>query len=390
MQSPITALHRKGIIINLGLYCILNSLKHVTSMDFFVDSYNSTKGSKLYFSAYNGSILFEPTPYNRLLSTSVFEDNNTSSSLGEQETEIEWLKIFDQCQLVMTITGVFANFLTFLTLSINGKAFSPMMLILLRHQSIVDSVVCLMASIYLLQPFMWVPGHYILDLIMCIWWNGQGTFWAVIYLSIWNLVILAYERYLAVCRPFYHNQLTSRKIGILISMTYLTGWIYAVAGSYQVRLSNGKCTPEYRTDSPLLESFFFAYGIFSFVTYYVLPCAFFFVFYGLVLIGFQKRRNSEMASSRIIDKATSELTKTAITVTAIFIISMGFEFWYYMLGYTEVVSYTINSPIQQVALWMTSLNSVANPFVYGLLLPAYRKSLVTTFCCRSRLKSGKK
>ena len=49
---------------------------------------------------------------------------------------------------------------------------------------------------------------------------------------------------------------------------------------------------------------------------------------------------------RVIDTAASQLTKTAITVTAIFIVSLGYDSWYYLLGYAGATEYKFNSPIQ--------------------------------------------
>ena len=50
--------------------------------------------------------------------------------------------------------------------------------------------------------------------------------------------------------------------------------------------------------------------------------------------------------SRVIDTAASQLTKTAITVTAIFIVALGYDSWYYLFGYSGVIEYTFNTPVQ--------------------------------------------
>ena len=61
-----------------------------------------------------------------------------------------------------------------------------------------------------------------------------------------------------------------------------------------------------------------------------------------------------------------------------------------MLGYTGVTEYKVNSPIQKVAVLFATCNSVANPFVYALLMPAYRKSVMLTLCCLGKIrKPGK-
>ncbi len=50
----------------------------------------------------------------------------------------------------------------------------------------------------------------------------------------------------------------------------------------------------------------------------------------------------------MIDTAASQLTKTAITVTAIFIVALGYDLWYYVLGYSGVTEYKMNTPIQKI------------------------------------------
>ena len=50
---------------------------------------------------------------------------------------------------------------------------------------------------------------------------------------------------------------------------------------------------------------------------------------------------------RVIDTAASQLTKTAITVTAIFIVALGYDCWYYILGHLGVTDYVYNSPKQK-------------------------------------------
>ncbi len=67
----------------------------------------------------------------------------------------------------------------------------------------------------------------------------------------------------------------------------------------------------------------------------------------MVVITMTRRKNqSDFGTSKLINKATTELTKTAIIVTVVFIISLGFDLWYYVLGYSGVIDYVLNSPLQ--------------------------------------------
>ena len=94
----------------------------------------------------------------------------------------------------------------------------------------------------------------------------------------------------------------------------------------------------------------------------------------------RERLNSKtVACSNVIDAANSLMTKTGVVVTAIFVSTMGYDVIYYLLGKIGVVVYKTNSPLQKIGLLLSAFNSVANPFVYVLLMPAFRDSLRKTF-----------
>ena len=93
----------------------------------------------------------------------------------------------------------------------------------------------------------------------------------------------------------------------------------------------------------------------------------------------ERLKSTTVACSNIIDAANSLMTKTGVVVTAIFVLTIGYDVIYYMLGKIGVVVYRTNSPLQKIGLLLSAFNSVANPFVYVLLMPAFRDSLRKAF-----------
>ena len=93
----------------------------------------------------------------------------------------------------------------------------------------------------------------------------------------------------------------------------------------------------------------------------------------------ERLKSTTVACSNVIDAANSLMTKTGVVVTAIFVLTIGYDVIYYMLGKIGVVVYRTNSPLQKIGLLLSAFNSVANPFVYVLLMPAFRDSLRKTF-----------
>ena len=217
--------------------------------------------------------------------------------------------------------------------------------LLLKHQAIVDGFACLIALILLLQSPMWITGFQWLDHIICHTWHSQFFYWSFVFLSVWNLGCIATERYLAVCRPLHHKSFSKGKIYIIFGAFYICCLICNSLTLFQAVLRNGNCYSEYFFKE--FYGLYQAYAYIVFLTQYALPCGAFFILYGSIVLTLRKRaKEPSFAESRTINKATKELTKTAIIVTVIFIISLGYDLWYYILGYSGVIEYKLNSPLQ--------------------------------------------
>ena len=63
------------------------------------------------------------------------------------------------------------------------QIFSPVIRLLLTHQSSVDALACLFAIILLVQPLNWIPGVNILDDIICHLWDAQYIYWTAVCIS---------------------------------------------------------------------------------------------------------------------------------------------------------------------------------------------------------------
>lgn len=294
----------------------------------------------------------------------------------------------DNSQLVMITIGFFSNAATLLTLIRHGKGLGEKIVFLLKHQSAVDCLVCVFAGIILVSPHNWVPGVYGLDALICNVWHGQGLYWVAVYISVYNIVLIAYDRYLCVCRPFKFQDFTLCKLYKLVFIVYLLSLVCNTGSFLQTRMRENGCNSEHLWDGPSAEWFFFLFGISIFINYYLIPCTFFIVFYGMVIWTFKKRKKSPelgvAGESQVIDMATKELTKTAFVVTVIFVIALGYDCWYYLLGNLGVITYVLNSPEQKIGVWLSVFNSCANPFVYAFFIPRYRKAVSDTFCGKCR------
>ena len=56
------------------------------------------------------------------------------------------------------------------------------------------------------------------------------------------------------------------------------------------------------------------------------------------------------------------------------------------MGNIGLAKYENGAPWQKIGLVFATFNSIANPFVYTMLMPVYRKSLMATFGCEKIMK----
>ena len=78
------------------------------------------------------------------------------------EVILKWIKF------AMTLTGFIGNSVAYITLSRNGKAFTnATMLRLLKNQSVLDSIVCFIGGIFVLQPPMWRVSDHNFSYFIC-------------------------------------------------------------------------------------------------------------------------------------------------------------------------------------------------------------------------------
>lgn len=312
-------------------------------------------------------------------------DETFRATEDPEDVEI-WRVILDWVQFAITTLGFFANVMTLITLYTNSQGFSKTTLTLFRHQAFADAVVCLVASIVILQPFMWLSGNYYFDMLVCHIWHGQAVYWGFVTISTYNLVLIAYERYISVCKPFKYvdledlssSQICCRYFGLYVFTLFITHGTYI-----QTSLVDHECLNEYAVAGMAMQRYFTFFVIFTYITTYLIPAVIMAALYGLVAYTLrQRKKDATLSHSRLVDRAGADLTKTAVVVTVIFVITIGYDLHYYLLGQTGAAIYELNTPTQKVGVFLSNINSTCNPLVYALLMPLYRRSLTLTFTCK--------
>ncbi len=118
---------------------------------------------------------------------SKYQDNN---SLSDNSGGDDYKVIIDRIQFSMTVIGFIGNVIVLITLHKNGSVFtSPTILRLLKNQSVVDSLVCLIGSIYVLQPPMWKTSNETFSAVVC-----QASFVSFSFFCNWIASFRCYKK----------------------------------------------------------------------------------------------------------------------------------------------------------------------------------------------------
>ena len=301
----------------------------------------------------------------------------------EESEKSTTLVVFTYLQTILTAIGLIANLVALMTLTLNGKVFPPISCLLLQHQAVADSFVCIMAIGMYTQPFMWMTGNGTFDFLLCQVWHGQAIYWGGVLLSVWNLVFIAVERFVMVIYPFKGELMRPVHIYVAFIVMYAFSVIFVGPGYVQIKYAKetGTCVGEYYFDTQVFQKFMVGFKIFWFFISYVIPIVFFAVLYSKIVWTLRQRQRAlegMQQHSRIIDIAEQQLTRTAIAVAVVFTICLSWDAWIYMLDGVGVTSYGHHTPVQVFRLFLVTVNSCANPFIYSASLPIFRKSLKQT------------
>ncbi|KAL3316946.1 hypothetical protein Ciccas_004401 [Cichlidogyrus casuarinus] len=331
--------------------------------------------------------------------------NNAKSEMDEMHS------LFKIILSLISFFGCLGNGLVVYTLSRHRyqSRFANLMLV---HQSILDAIVCAIAIALVVAPFETQPinsqfnatctsvGAPFIPLIAsCFLWQSQIFYWYFVFASVQNLILIAIDRYLAVFRSIRYKSLSSREGGILIAVLHIYSLFVNIVDLFDVcyEPSTKICHSNYLavTTSQGFQRF---YGVSWFFMVYVIPVVSVFVIYSSIIV---KLNNSVRASrsikdgsnddscvtftsaatSRVQQRAATELTKSTAIITLIFILCFAYDSIFYLLGRLEIAYYEFGSLRQLPGVALVALNSCLNPLVYCIFMKSFRQRITQSLSC---------
>ena len=240
-----------------------------------------------------------------------------------------------------------------------------------------------------IQSFMWKTGwNPTLDLLICQMWHGGAIYWFWVLISTWNLVFIAFERYMLISHTHKYRNMRGKQIYAALMSMYAICILLRIPGCLQVRYDaeSEKCLAKYYYDTDSFKNFMSFFGCSNFCIFYAFPALSLVMLYAKIIASLRGRQQAlEEINQRshVFDTAEHQLTKSGLIVTIVFILCLTWDSWCYVLARFHVISYEMNSWQSVLGAFLVAINSCVNPFIYAGALPIFRKSLKKTFSIKT-------
>lgn len=272
------------------------------------------------------------------------------------------------------------------------------------HLAFTDFLTCVWIIVFNLFPGSpAMPPGFLGDLICRIFIN-KFPLWATIFASVYSLVSVHLERFVAVVYPFKYKRLfTPSKSALIMLGCWLVGVISNSYFWFVYENEDGMCSIQPYPHFIIKR----LVGVYTFSVVYIIPITFNFVVHKkmisvlkdkaaileskeVTLANLDKVPGAKSARKREAwqVKAAQELSQTLLVVVITFAICWApnqIFFFIYNMG----VNLPFDTPIYHITVIMSLCNSCINPFIYFFRNNHYRVGLMkalSPICCSNKMK----
>ncbi|XP_065113268.1 trace amine-associated receptor 13c-like [Paramisgurnus dabryanus] len=270
---------------------------------------------------------------------------------------------------VLSVWTVFMNLLVIISISHFKKLHTPTNMFILSlavSDLLIGLIVMPLEAIKLIEK-CWYFGDIFCRLFLTI----LGILFTA---SLSILVLIAVDRYVAVCHPLlYPQKITTTKTLIIICVCWFTSLAYifsiTISLSHRKYTCYGECT--FIITFPWIITDLFLCFLFPCIIIISLYLRIFYVAYQQVkVINSLMRSGKHLTEGSVRRKSES---KAALTLGIIVTVYLFCWIPYYILSLTPNTSFT--SATAYVMLWMLYFNSALNPLIYAIFYPWFRTSV---------------
>ncbi|XP_065119565.2 trace amine-associated receptor 13c-like [Paramisgurnus dabryanus] len=291
-----------------------------------------------------------------------------SSCIKTKRSTYEYIIMYVFFSL-LSVWTVFLNLLVIISISHFKKLHTPtnMLILSLAVADLLIGLIVMPLEAIRLIEMCWYFGDTICRLFLIFLELFLST-------SLSNLVLIAVDRYVAVCLPLlYPQKITMTRTIIIICVSWFCSSVYAISivitTSQRKYTCYGECT--------IMTTF--ALIIIDLFLSFLLPCIVIITLYlRIFYVAHQQVKviNSLMRSGKHLTEGSvrrKSESKAALTLGIIVTVYLFCWIPYYSLTLTPITR--MISVIAYFMLWMLYINSGLNPLIYAIFYPWFRTSV---------------
>nr|ANO39116.1 GCR304 [Schmidtea mediterranea] len=345
-------------------------------------------------------VLFEP------LNNPILNDTPLAVSLCMKTTTMDYMKILTSVAVpilfgLIMVVGFVGNLLVIVVIiaNIQMRNTTNILIISLAVADLLFIIFCV--------PFtavMYVTGGWPLGRVLCQIY--QYMTYITAYCSVYTLVLMSIDRYLAVVHPIRSMTLRNSRNTIIAVGTV---WSLFLVSNLPLLINSDiiegprdeitDCLVDYCTYKPFMKwnstkkryeddkVFGKIYYTLFFVMFYLWPVIIISVLYGFLIYRLLCGRSSKISHSNDAMVTKKRVTKMVIVVIVIFTLCWApIQTIFIIQLYGKDPGGNLFRTIHVISNCLAYSNSMVNPFLYAFLSENFRRAFANLLCCR-RLKS---
>ncbi|KAG9484776.1 opsin-VA-like [Eleutherodactylus coqui] len=221
-------------------------------------------------------------------------------------------------------------------------------------------------------------GYFFLGPWACVLEGFAVTFFGIV--ALWSLSILAFERYVVICRPLRNLRLRGKHSAIGILFVWVFSFIWTIPptvgwSSYTTSKIGTTCEPNWYSGKIEDQTYIITF----LVTCFVLPLMVIFVSYGKLMRKLRKVSDtqSRLGSSR---KPEKEVTRMVVIMITAFLICWT-PYAAFSILVTAHPTIELDPRLSAIPAFFAKTASMYNPVIYVFMNKQFRRCLLQMFHC---------
>ncbi|XP_072175550.1 trace amine-associated receptor 9-like [Diadema setosum] len=234
-----------------------------------------------------------------------------------------------------------------------------------------------------------VPGTWLGNIFCKVVYTSM-LMWVSVDASIFTLTLIPIERYIAIAHPLHFKRLVTRqRVGRVVAVTWLVAFLANVFELFVAGAKNDECAVSFQSRLSQVTS-----GCMLYLVQFLIPALIMIVAQALTALVLHRQsrqwlgedyncKNSKPSARYLV--ARKSVLKILFLVVVVFLISWApTQTAYLLYNFRFLPTSYLYSPLSSALVVLAFCNSCANPVIYTIRNPEFRKAIGELFKSTTR------